>query len=288
MGAQSTNPDTTTYLLGRAKVFFSSINDSGEPNGFRFVGNVAEITATVDSETYEHYRSTQSLRQKDLDIAVQQSQNWTMTLENLNKGNLAIFFAATEDTSFVNPSITGFADTVLVIDGEMQSDADDDGGLWYQLVDADGNLATGITTTNNLTLESTNATPVTLTEDTDYEVNTTTGRVYFLDTAPIQTIITNGEGVTATVTADASAATVAKLGAGSSAETNAAVRIEVINANTSSTVDQIDMIMDIHKAGITANGDSNWISDEAAQLPISLAVEVNDAYDNPMDIFDLR
>lgn len=282
MGAQNTTPDTSTYVLGRGKMYFSEILTDGTPAGYRFVGNCPEVTATVESENYEHFRSTQGLRVKDLDIIIQQSINWTAALENMNKDNLGIFFSATEDTSFVNPAITGFAGTTLVADGEMVSAAT--GGLWYQLYDANTEPATGITAVNAIDLESTNATPVTLTENTDYIVDAETGRVFFLDTSPIQTIITNGEGVTATITADAAAATAAKLGAGSKGETNVAIRFELINAQT----DAVELIFFLHKAGVTSNGDAGFISDEVAQLPVSIAVEANDAFDDPMDVIDLR
>ena len=282
MSQQNTTPDTSTYVLGRGKMYFAAIGADNMPLGYRFVGNCPEVTATVESENYEHFRSTQGLRTKDLDIIIQQSVNWTASLENMDKENIALFFSAAEDTTFVNPAITGFADLTLVADGEMVSAAT--GGLWYQLLDATGQLATGITAVNNIELKSTNGTPVTLTEDTDYIVDAATGKVFFLDTSPIQTIISGSEGVTATLTADAAAEATAKLGAGSQGETNVAIKFELINAQT----DSVEMIFELHKAGVTSNGDAGFISDEVAQLPISIAVEQNDAFDNPMTIYDRR
>jgi len=77
---------------------------------------------------------------------------------------------------------------------------------------------------------------------------------------------------------------VSKLGAGTKGETNVAIRFELINAQT----DVVELMFDIHKAGVTANGDAGFISDEVAQLPISIAVEQNDAFEAPMTIYDLR
>lgn len=283
MSQKNTTPDTSTYVLGRGKLYFAEIDGTtGMPLGYRFVGNVPEVTATVESENYEHFRSTQGLRTKDLDIIIQQSVNWTAALENMDKENMALFFSAEEDLTFVNPAITGFSTQILVIDGALESEAT--GGKWYQILDATGQLATGITATNNIDLASTNGTPVTLTEDTDYIVDAPTGKVFFLDTSPIQTIISGSEGVTATLTADAAAEATAKLGAGSKGETNVAIKFELINAQT----DKIEMIFELHKAGVTSNGDAAFISDEVAQLPISIAVEQNDAFDDPMTIYDRR
>ena len=281
MSQQNTTPDTSTYVLGRGKMYFSEIGTDGLPVGYRFVGNVPEVTATVESENYEHFRSTQGLRVKDLDIIIQQSINWTAALENMNKENLAIFFSAEEDTTFANPAIAGFSGVTVVGDGDMESAAT--GGLWYQIRNADGEIAADLDGTK-VTLESTNATPVTLVEDTDYTLDTATGKVFFLDSSAVQTIISNSEGVTCDLAADAGAAAITRLGAGSKGETNVAIKFELINAQS----DDVEIIFDLHKAGVTANGDAGFISDEVAQLPITIAVEANDSFDDPMSIYDLR
>lgn len=281
MSQLNTNPDTSTYIVGRGKMYFADIQADGTPGVYRFVGNCPEVTATVESETYEHFRSTQGLRIKDLDIVLQTSINWTASLENMDKENMSIFFSATEDSVYANPAITGFTGATLVADGAMKSAAT--GGGWYQLVDGSGEIVAGIDKAN-LTLESTNGTPVTLTDVTDYVVMEDTGMVYFNDTAPIQTIISGAEGVTADLAADAGAAVLAKLGAGSAGETNVAIKFDLINAQT----DAVEVSYFLHKAGVTANGDAGFISDEVAQLPISIGVEANDSYDNVMDIIDHR
>jgi len=281
MSKQNTTPETSTYVLGRGKMYFSVIGADGKPEGYRFVGNCPEVTATVDSENYEHYRSTSGLKVKDLDIIIQQSINWTAALENMDKDNLGIFFSAEEDTSYTNPAITGFTDTVLVADGKMESAAT--GGLWYQLYDGSTEPEAAVDVTSaNLTLKSTNAVELVL--NTDYIVDEETGRVFFLDSADVQTIISGSEGVTATAAADAGAVAATKLGAGSKGETNVALRFELINAQT----DAVELIFFVHKAGVSSNGDAGFISDEVTQLPLAIAVEQNDAFTNPMDILDLR
>lgn len=281
MSQLNTNPDTSTYIVGRGKMYFADILADGTPSVYRFVGNCPEVTATVESETYEHFRSTQGLRIKDLDIVLQTSINWSAALENMDKENLSIFFAATEDTAYANPAITGFTGATLVADGEMKSAAT--GGGWYQIVDTSGNVVAGIDKAN-LTLDSTNATPIELTEGTDYVVMEDTGMVYFNDSSAIQTIISGDEGVTADMAADAGATALSRLGAGSAGETNVAIKFDLINAQT----DAVEVSYFLHKAGVTANGDAGFISDEVAQLPITIAVEANDAYDNVMDIIDHR
>lgn len=282
MSQQNTTPDTSTYVLGRGKMYFAEIGTDGLPEGYRFVGNVPEVTATVESENYEHFRSTQGLRTKDLDIIIQQSVNWTAALENMNKDNMSLFFSAADTVGFANPAIAGFTEQTLVADGKMQSEAT--GGLWYQILDGNNVNATNYDDSSKIALSSTNGTPVALVEDTDYIVDAVNGKVFFLDTSKVQAIISGTEGVTVVSTADASAGAVSKLGAGSKGETNLAVKFELINAQS----DAVELVFELHKAGITSNGDAAFISDEVGQLPISIAVEQNDAFDDPMTIYDYR
>jgi hypothetical protein len=281
MSQLNTTPDTSTYIVGRGKMYFADILADNTPDIYRFVGNCPEVTATVDSENYEHFRSTEGLRTKDLDILLQTSINWTTVLENMDADNLALFFSASEDTAYSNPAITGFTGAVLVPDGNMKSEAT--GGGWYQIVNGSGAVVAGIDKAN-ATLKSTNATPVTLAEGTDYTIMEDTGMVYFKDSAAVQTIITNVEGVTIDLSADAGATVLSQWGAGAAGETNVAIKFDLLNAQTNA----VEVSYFLHKAGVTPNGDAGFISDEVAQLPISIAVEANDAYSNVMDYIDHR
>lgn len=283
MGAKTTTPETSSYILGRGKMYFSEILKDGTPAGWRFVGNCPEVTATLESENYEHFRSTSGLKVKDLDIIISQSINWSTSLENMSPENMAVFFSADKDTSYANPAIAGFSNTTLVAAGSMQHETTTQEGLWYQLVNANDEPAFGITTANALALTSSTPATVALTKDTDYILDAATGRVYFLSTAKTQAIVTNKEGVIATATADASAGVVTKYGSGSKGETNVAIKFELINAQT----DAVEIVFEIHKAGVTANGDVGLISDEVAPLPLTIAVEANDNYPNPMDYYFL-
>lgn len=283
MSQRNTTPDTSTYVLGRGKMYFANILSNGKPSGYRFVGNVPEVTATVESENYEHFRSTQGLRTKDLDIIISQAVNWTASLENMDKENLALFFSAEVDSSYTNPAIAGFTAQTLVADGKLEHAGSPSGGLFYQILNATGMPCVDIDNTK-LTVVSTEDTPVTLAKDTDFELDAVTGKIFFLDTAKTQAIVTASKGVTAALTADSSALAATRYEAGNQGETNVAIMYEVINAQT----DAVELVFYLHKAGVTANGDANFISDETATLPISIAVEQNDAYDAPMSYVDLR
>lgn len=283
MSQRNTTPDTTSYVLGRGKMYFASILSNGKPSGYRFVGNVPEVTATVESENYEHFRSTQGLRTKDLDIIISQAVNWTASLENMDKENLALFFSAEVDSGYTNPAIAGFTAQTLVADGYLEHAGSASGGLWYQILNASGMPCVDIDS-SKLTVTSTESSPVTLVKDTDFELDAVTGKIFFLNTAKTQAIVSANKGVTAALTADAGALAAKRYEAGNKGETNVAIMYEVINAQT----DAVELVFYLHKAGVTANGDANFISDEIATLPISIAVEQNDAYDAPMSYVDLR
>ena len=189
MSQRNTTPNTATYVLGRAKVFFSKLGDGDRPLGFHFVGNCPGVNAEVDSEQFEHLRSVRGMRVKDLGIITQQTLNWSLVLENLDVENIAKFFSGYSE------EISGesFSDEVLVADGELEIE-----GLWYSLYDSGGHLVTGLEE-GALTLTSTEDVPVELVSGTDYELDAASGRVIFLDTSATQAIVSAGKGVTASV-----------------------------------------------------------------------------------------
>ena len=284
MSQQNTTQNSAEYILPRGRMFIGDISSTtGKPDsGLMFIGNCPEVTFSSESEVYDHYRSTSALKFKDISAELQLTLTGTAVLESVSKETLAMFFSGSHDSTFINPAITGFADQVLVADGEMVSAAT--GGRWYFVMDADGNIANSITATNAIELKSTNATPVTLTEDTDYVVDKEAGRVFFLDTSPIQTIISGAEGVTCSLTADATALASTRVNAGTGSSVSKAIVYETLD----SLENDMAIRMTIHKGKITPNGDANFVSDEVMQLPISIAVEQSDYFDQPIDIDLLR
>jgi hypothetical protein len=265
--------DPTEYLIGRAIVKFAELDASGFPKEYRDVGNVSELTSTVESETYDHFSSREGIKERDLRIVLQQDVTLGMTLENINFQNLAIFFSG-DASLYTNPGIAGFSTVRFVNDDEVTVNS------WYSIVDASHNPVFGITSTNSIVVESTNGTPIALVLDTDYSVNDISGQIFLEDTVTTQAVITAGDGLQCTLTADAAATKVDQVNVLSSSELNLAVRIESLDAETGKYT-----IYEIHKATVSSDGDFNLISDEAAQLPISLGVESSAAYSDPVDIY---
>ena len=273
-GINTTGVHTTDdYQLGRGILQMAELDANGRPKGFRDMGNVPSLTATVETEKLDHFSSRQGLKTKDKTITLQATSNLTFELEDINFQNLAaFFFGATAD--YVNPAIAGVTDAQFVEDGDLEVNK------IYALRTAAGLPIFGITTTNAIVVESTNATPVAMVKDTDYTVDAVSGQIFVNDTVTTQSIITAGDGLQVTLTADAAATTVDQLKILSTTELNVALRFILEEADSGEKI-----IYDYHKCTVAANGDYVLISDEWAKLPMSASVEESDAYTNIADVY---
>lgn len=277
--------DTREFMIGNGKVFFTLLDSNGKATeGMRFIGNASELTANVETENYEFFGSTEPVKEKVLDIMLQQSQSWTGVIESLSKENLALFFSGEEDSTYAGgPAITGFSAVPLVAAGELESEASANGGRWYPIVSG-GVHVFNLTADNAVTLSSTNTSPVELTKGTDYLIDLVSGRVFFLDSTKVQAIISAEEGVTITATADATATPVGKILTGTSAGVSVEVRFEHINQSTGTT----DFVYVAPKAKISANGEASLIGDEAMGLPINIGLEKHPDHSRVLYVYDLR
>lgn len=261
-----------SYQLGRGIVYIAPLDASGYPQQFEDLGNVPELSANVESEKLDHYSSRAGLRKIDKSVVTQITAGLSFALEDINFNNLAKFFSG-ETAVYTNPAIAGVTDQQFVNDGELAVNG------WYELRTATG-PAFGISSTNAIVVESTNATPVALVLDTDYTLNATEGMIFLNDTTTTQSIITAGDGLQFTLTADATATEVDQVTVLSETEINAALKFVLNDADTGELV-----IYNFHSVTISADGDYSLISEEFAQLPMTASVEESDAYDNVADIF---
>lgn len=253
------------YQLGRGILQMAELDTAGHPKGFRDLGNVPELTASVESEKLEHFSSRSGLKQLDKTIILQITSGLSFVLEDINFENLAAFFSGTT-ADYTNPAIAGVTDARFVEDDDLEVNRS------YILRTPTG-PAFGITTVNSIVVESTNATPVAMVKDTDYTVNEVEGQIFVLDTATVQSIISAGDGLAVTLTADAAATTVDQLNILAATELNVALRFILEEADSGEKI-----IYDYHKCTVSADGDYALISDEWSQLPMTASVEENAAY----------
>lgn len=265
-------PSTQEYLIGRGIMQWAELDAAGLPKSFRDIGNVPELTITSAVETYEHYSSRAGLKQRDLRIVLQQDLTMGFIVEHINFNNLAAFVSG-EAKTYTNPAIAGFTDKRIVNDGELEVNR-------YYMVHNAGKPVFGITSTNAITVKTTDSSPVTLVKDTDYTVDTVSGMIFVKSTVTTLAAVSGGKGLTVTLTADAAATTVDTIEALTANELNVAVRFIGENAETGKKV-----VYDFHKVTLTPDGDFSIISDEAAQLPFTGGAEKSDAYANVADFY---
>jgi hypothetical protein len=266
-------PSVEDYVLGRGKLFLAELDDAGLPKDFKAIGNVPELSLTLDVEKYEHFSSQEGLKQLDLSVVLQLAASMSFTFENVNDfGNLKYFFSG-DTVSYVNPAVAGFTGVTQVKDGDLKVNT------WVALKDASNNPLFQIDKAN-LTIDTTEAVPVELVEGTDYTVDEFGGKIFINDTVAVQTAIGTGDGLTADYAADANAADVDQITALTRTAVTLAVRFEQENAANAEKV-----IYSFHKVTLSADGDYNLISDEAAAAPLTGDIEKSDAFENTFDVF---
>jgi len=88
---------TTKYYSGQGAVLLADRDPvDGEPTGFLPVGNVSALTLSIETEEFEHKESCTGARAIDLTIVQEISVGLAMTMESLNKENLALALFGTE------------------------------------------------------------------------------------------------------------------------------------------------------------------------------------------------
>ena len=257
-------PRTKDYLLGRGCLMLAELDANDQPLGYRILGNAPSFTMTGEEEVLEHFSSKEGVRAKDAEVSVSKDVNWTCELDEINWQNLALFFSGDASETKTNAAKAGITEWQLVPDGGIEVE------LNYLIFDSSGNRAMGITGTNALVVATTNATPVTLTEGTDYEVDADLGAFFLLDTAPVQTAITNGEGLTVAMTADASVNELDDVTILSGSTANVALTFKGENPQDNNKV----YVAEINKTKAKADGDLSLIQEsDWTVIPLNGAAE---------------
>lgn len=260
-------PDNKDYLLGRACVFLSE-NDAtlGTPTCYRPVGNTPNLSVSVDIEELTHRSShCQQFGGAVIDrrLIIQQTLNLSMTLEELNHENVAVFFQGTIDNP-ANPAVAGFAATIFTSALAIN--------CWYAIDDA-GVRALGIDESLLTIREDPTGTPVTLIGGgDDYEVDETMGMVRFI--AGGSSALVGGEELDWALAADVAApATIERVNALKSSQIRYSVKAVIENANNAN--EQVEL--EFHSVLLTGDGDLALVGDELAQMGLTGVAESNSA-----------
>lgn len=231
--------------LGRGELHFSLFKSGTEtPAGFRYLGNSPEFNVTIENETLDHFSSDRGIREKDKSVVLETTSTGSLTLDDIQLENLALFFFGTTST-LVQTSATAETETFA---GVKQ-------GLSYQLGQTTAN-PTGVRSVTNVVVE---VATVAQTVDVDYTVDLELG---------IITIVAGGgiaDAADIDVTYDRSAVNRDQVISGTD-QIEGALRFISYNPEG----DKIDYYFP--KVKLSPNGDFGLKSDEWQQLPLSVEI----------------
>ena len=86
------------YVLGRGRIFVAKIDaDTEKPGPFRYVGNTTEFNLTAETEDLEHTDSDRGINEVDDQVQLSVTRSGTLTMDDIQRQNLALFFFGTAD-----------------------------------------------------------------------------------------------------------------------------------------------------------------------------------------------
>ncbi|EGG78663.1 hypothetical protein SXCC_00645 [Gluconacetobacter sp. SXCC-1] len=243
---------TDNYTMGRGEAWFAPFSDPvaktlTEGGGFRFLGNVPSFNLSIAADTYQHYKSTRGIREKDLTVTLQANRTATITAEDISADNIALFFMGTTATVSQSAS-TGNSETFgSVVPGNK-----------YQV----GISATNPTGLRGLLNPVLKAGTTTLVAGTDYVIDPVRGTFDVLIGGAVPST-----GSSVTLTYDLSATSRVQSISGASTVSGA---LKFVSYNA--VGDNVDYFMPY--VTISPNGSFALIADTLQALPLTIGVQV--------------
>ena len=155
------------YTLGRGRLYFAPFKtDTQTPIGERYLGNTPAFALTIDAENLDHFNSDAGIREKDDSVAIQVNRKGTLTTDNIDLKNVALFFFGEHDTLTTEAAV-----------GSTETLTDVEPGLEYQLGTTD-DTPSGVRKVSNVVVEMGATTFVV---DTDYTVDADLGRIAIVE-----------------------------------------------------------------------------------------------------------
>lgn len=270
--------NTQHYNLGRGQIFAALLDANDRPEAYEFLGNAPAFAVNVESENFVHFNSQDGLKFADLDIEVQKTIGITVTLDEMSQQNLARSFSG-DVADYTNPSKAGFASHQILADGKLKK------GTYLALVDSAGFRAYDVQATD-ITLETTNGTPVPLVEGTDYDLyNSEMGFIFIrTDSSVVDTAITNGEGLTLALTARAGASDVTEVQGATGPSKK--IALVFIGKNPVNNNEQYELTF--YKTRLKSEGEVGFINDEVTTMQFTGSAEVNSNAPGTSKVFSHR
>lgn len=248
-------PNTKDYNLGRGIVMFALLEDD-LPGAYRDLGNAPEFNITTEVDTLEHESSRGGLRVVDKEVVVSQKMSLSVTIDEVNMENMALFFSG-DTASFTNAAIAGFAEHEMISSVVL--------GRHYDIVNASNARAYDITSAA-ITVQ---VGATTLVEDTDYTLDKAMGTIFFLSSA---TNVTAGDAIDVTLQGRPAAAAVDEVRALTSSSVSGALKFISINP----AADDAKTEYQFHKVSLKATGDYALIGNEWTTMQLEGVAEKNE------------
>lgn len=238
------------YTLGRGKVHFARfLAGTQTPDGFFYIGNTPEFSLTIESEALDHYSSDEGIREKDDSVPLEVNRTGSLTTDNIDPKNVALFFFGSEST--VTQAVVAAAPFVI---------NDIHAGHSYKLGSTSINPAGhfGINATGLTVVKNPGA--VAMSEGTDYTIDLDGGIITFVAGSAIAT-----EGSDITVT-------YAIRGSNRSRVLSGSTPIEGAMIYRTKNPKGADCVYYMPYVKITPNGDYALKGDEWQTIPLSLEI----------------
>jgi hypothetical protein len=249
------------YVLGRGKVYFANL--VGDlPDAYRFLGNAPDFNITVEVETLEHQSSRSGLKVTDAEVTISQKVSLSLSLDEMNFRNLALFFSgASGAKASVNGETTMGA--VKQLNSATQNIVP---GRWYDCLDTNGDRVYHIDSGATVLVQDQSANAATV--DVDYTLDRAMGRIFVIATSSVLTSADTGlewqvTGNTATVVEEVQALTTGRIEGA----------LKFISSNPGD--DDHFTEYQFHKVSLKADGDFGLISDEVTTMQLTGVAEAN-------------
>lgn len=156
---------SNNLVLGRGRLFFGRFpTGTLAAKGMKYFGNTPAVSLNVTEEVLEHFDSDSGLKIKDRVVTLSQQISGSFQTDNISPNNLALFFAAEEDT------VAQTSGTNIV---ETFSGVEEDVYIQLGITPTRPQGHRGITSVDAVTNGAT-----TLVAGVDYEVDLENGRIW--------------------------------------------------------------------------------------------------------------
>lgn len=238
------------YTLGRGKVHFARfLPGTTTPDGFFYIGNTPEFSLTIESEALDHYSSDEGIREKDDSVPLEVNRTGSLTTDNIDPKNVALFFFGAEST--VTQAVV--AATPFVINDIHANHSYKLGSTSINPAGHFGINATGLTVVKN-------PGSVALALNTDYIIDLDAGIISFVEGS---SIATEGSDITVTY---------AIRGSNRSRVLSGSTPVEGAMIYRTKNPKGADCVFYMPYVKITPNGDYALKGDEWQTIPLSLEI----------------